>query len=408
MAMSVAPDDYAQAFDARVAELMPRLAAAVPAFARRLQQAGVRPDDLCDVAALARIPVLSKDELISMQAQAPPFGGLLAAGGARPRRVFQSPGPLYEPEPDERDAWRWAPALSAAGFQPGDIVLCAFGYHLSPAGAMFEAAACALGCTVLPGGIGNVDLQAQACRDLGVTGYVGLPSYLKKLLEALEPRPGGNHSTLRRAFVSAEPLPDSLRQWLRERVPVIRQGYGTAETGNLGYECEAEEGLHVPEDALVQVCSLDDGRPLPAGEEGEVVVTLFRDDYAVVRLGTGDISAFLEHSCACGRRSPRLAGWLGRTGEAVKVRGMFLHPRQVRAALEGTENLVAYRFVVDRVADRDELRCEVQPNCGADTAALLTEVRDRIRNGLRFNAQVVIADSLDPAGPMVADARRWD
>jgi phenylacetate-CoA ligase len=392
---------YAEAFDARVAETLPRLAAAVPAFARRLEAAGLAADEVRDVAALSRLPVLTKDDLIARQAGVPPFGGLLAAN-ARPRRIYQSPGPLYEPEPDEPDPWRWTPALETAGFGDGDVVLCAFGYHLTPAGAMFEEAARAIGCTVIPGGIGNADLQARACRDLGVSGYLGLPSYLKRLLDA------DRGLTLQRAFVSAEPLPGSLREWLRVRVPVIRQGYGTAEAGNLGYECEVEDGLHVPHDALVQVCSLDDGRPVPVGEEGEVVVTLFRDDYAVVRFGTGDISAFLDAPCDCGRPTPRLVGWLGRTGEAVKVRGMFLHPQQVRAAMDGTEDLVAYRFVVDRVEHRDELRCEIQPSRAADIAALVAGVRDRIRDGLRFNAQVVVADSLDPDGPVLVDARRWD
>jgi phenylacetate-coenzyme A ligase PaaK-like adenylate-forming protein len=402
--VTVALQDYAVAFDARIAGALPRLAAAVPAFARRVAAAGLDPVDLRDVDALSRIPVLAKDDLVSLQAEHPPYGGLLA-DDARPRRVYQSPGPLYEPEPDEVDPWRWAAALEAAGFHSGEVVLCAFGYHLSPAGAMFEEAARALGCTVVPGGIGNVDLQARACRDLGATGYLGLPSYLKKLLEALEVQ---GEVTLQRAFVSAEPLPGSLREWLRARVPVLRQGYGTAEAGNLGYECEAEEGLHVPDDALVQVCSLDDGRPLAAGEEGEVVVTLFREDYAIVRFGTGDISAFLEQPCPCGRPTPRLAGWLGRVGEAVKVRGMFLHPLQVRAAMDGADHVVAYRFVVDRHEHRDELRCELQPSRGADTAALIAGVRERIRDALRFNAHVVVADSLDPAGPVLVDARRWD
>jgi phenylacetate-CoA ligase len=399
--------DYAHAFDVRVSEVLPRLAAAVPAFSRRVEAAGLHPGELRDVDALSRIPVLAKDALIALQAERPPFGGLLAPD-ARPRRVFQSPGPLYEPEPRERDPWRWAPALQAAGFDAGDVVLCAFGYHLSPAGAMFEEAASALGCTVLPGGIGNTELQAQACRDAGVTGYLGLPSYLKRLLEVLEGQAGDRGAArLERAFVSAEPLPPSLREWLRRRVEVVRQGYGTAETGNLGYECEAEEGMHVPEDALVQVCSLDAGRPLPAGEEGEVVVTLFREDYAVVRLGTGDISAFLDEPCRCGRRAPRLAGWLGRAGEAVKVRGMFLHPRQVRAAMDGTSNVIAYRFVVERVEHRDELRCELQLDGGADPDAVRAGVRERIRGALRFNARVIVADALDPAGPVLVDARDW-
>jgi phenylacetate-CoA ligase len=389
--------------DALVAQTLPPLAVRVPAFADRLAGAGIEPADLISVESLSLLPVLSKDELISLQAEQPPFGGLLA-DDARPRRVYQSPGPLYEPEPDEPDPWGWVPALEAAGFAAGDVVLCAFGYHLSPAGAMFEEAARAIGCTVVPGGIGNVELQARACRDLGATGCLGLPSYLKKLLEAIEAQ---GEIALQRAFVSAEPLPESLRAWLQERVPVIRQGYGTAEAGNLGYECDALEGLHVPADALVQVCALDDGRPLGPGEEGEVVVTRFRHDYAIVRFGTGDLSAFLEEPCPCGRPTPRLAGWLGRVGEAIKVRGMFLHPRQVRAAMDGTEDIVAYRFVVDRHDHRDELRCELQPGVDADTTALVAGVRDRIRDALRFNADVVVADAVEPE-PVLIDARRWD
>jgi phenylacetate-CoA ligase len=190
-------------------------------------------------------------------------------------------------------------------------------------------------------------------------------------------------------------------------VPVIRQGYGTAEAGNLGYECDALDGLHIPTDALVQVCALDDGRPLDAGEVGEVVATRFRDDYAIVRFGTGDLSAFLEEPCPCGRPTPRLAGWLGRVGEAIKVRGMFLHPRQVRAAMDGTEDVVAYRFVVDRHDHRDELRCELQAGLGADTTALVAGVRNRIRDALRFNADVVVADAVEPE-PVLVDARRWE
>jgi phenylacetate-CoA ligase len=382
------------------AAALPRLAAAVPALRRRIEAAGLRPDDLADLEALARIPVLSKDELLELQHADPPFGGLLAAG-ARPRRIFQSPGPLYEPEPDEEDPWRWAPALRTAGFAPGQVVLNAFGYHLTPAGAMFEEALRAIGCTVVPAGVGSMELQAVAARDLGATGFVGVPSYLKALLE--------RHDELRfeRAFVAAEPLPPSLRAWLHRRVAVVRQGYGTAETGNCGFECEAEDGWHVPEDALVQVCALDDGRPLAAGEEGEVVVTLFREDYAVVRFGTGDLSRLVAERCPCGRDTPRLAGWLGRAGEAVKVRGMFLHPRQVRSVMEALDGVERYRLVVERLEDRDELRVEIAPVAGAVAATVCERVREAVRSQLRLNAHVT-ATALDEGAPTLVDLRAWD
>jgi phenylacetate-CoA ligase len=402
------PLEYARRFEVRIAHTLPRLAERVPALRERLASAEITPADLDGIDALGRIPVLSKDELLELQAKQPPFGGLLAED-ARPRRVFQSPGPLYEPEANESDPWGWGPALHTAGFSPRDVVLNAFGYHLSPAGAMFEQGAFVLGCTVLPGGVGNLDLQARACLDLGVTAFIGLPSYLKALIGALESTAAerdGSHA-LERAFVTAEPLPASLRSWLRERVSVVRQGYGTAETGNLGYECDAEEGLHVPEDPLVQVCALEDGQPLGPGEQGQVVVTLFREDYPLVRFGTGDLSAFLPEPCPCGLPTPRLAGWLGRVGEAVKVRGMFLHPRQLREAMSGVAGIARYRFVVDRVDERDQLRCELQLLPGADSESVAAAVRERIRSGLRFQAEVRPVQALSADGPVLVDEREW-
>ena len=203
---------------------------------------------------LDRIPVLTKDDLVEVQAAAPPFGGLLGAD-ASVRRIFQSPGPLYEPELDVPDPWRWRPALEAAGFQSGEIVLNAAGYHLTPLGAMLEEGVRALGGVVVPGGVGNLDLQVRACVDLGATAYVGLPSYLKALLDKADELDLGSSLRLERAFVLAEPLPPSLRALLEERVSVVCQGYGTAEGGNLGYECEQKAGFHVPDDALVEVCA---------------------------------------------------------------------------------------------------------------------------------------------------------
>lgn len=406
--MSALIESYAQSFDERVVSVLPDAARRVEALGARLRSAGLAPGELRDVAALDRLPVLGKDELIDLQAEAPPFGGLLAPE-AVPRRLFQSPGPIYEPDLGGGDPWGWAPALHAAGFGPADRVLNAFGYHLTPAGVMFEQAALAVGSTVVPGGVGSMDLQARACRDLAVTAYTGLPSYLKALLDkaeelGLEPRAW----PLERAFVGAEPLPPSLRSWLEEWIPVVRQGYGTAETGNLGYECEAREGLHLPEDRLVQVCDPLTGEALWDGREGEVVVTVLSPDYPLVRFGTGDLSAFLAEPCDCEISTPRIAGWLGRVGEAVKVRGMFLHPRQARAALDGLSGVERFRLVVDRTEHRDLLRCEVVPGDGAHAAQLPAAVKERIRSGLRFDAEVVLVEELEPDSPVIVDLRSWD
>ena len=398
---------YRAGFDERVFEVLRPAAEAVPALAARLGEVGLVPDDLVDVAAVDRLPVLSKDDLIDLQAKDPPFGGCLAPG-ARIRRIFQSPGPIYEPEPDVDDPWRAAPALEAAGFGPGDTVLNCFGYHLSPAGVMFEEGARALGCRVVPAGVGNFDLAVRAARDLGATAYIGLPSYLKALLEKAEDL-DGPPLRFQRALVTAEPLPPSLRSWLEERVPVVRQMYGTAESGNLGFECEAASGLHVPGDALVEVCALDDGVPRLDGGEGQVVVTLFSAHYPLVRFGTGDLSAFASGECPCGRPTPRLVGWLGRSGEATKVRGMFLHPRQVTAVMSQIPSVAAFRFLIDRVDHRDVLRCEVVPAAeGIDHGHLATEVHDTIRSGLRFDVEVQVVTALEAGAKPITDLRTWD
>jgi phenylacetate-CoA ligase len=400
-------ETYRATFDERVFEVLRPAAGAVPGLAARLADAGLMPDDLVDVAAVDRLAVLSKDDLIDLQAKDPPFGGFLAPG-AEIRRIFQSPGPIYEPEADVPDPWRAAPALEAAGFGPGDTVLNCFGYHLSPAGVMFEEGCRALGCRVVPAGVGNFDLAVRAARDLGATAYIGLPSYLKALLEKAEEQ-DGPPLRFERAMVTAEPLPPSLRSWLQERVPLVRQMYGTAESGTLGFECEAVSGLHVPDDALVEVCTLDDGSPCLDGGEGQVVVTLFSSHYPLVRFGTGDLSAFAPGDCSCGRSTPRLVGWLGRTGEAVKVRGMFLHPRQVTAVMSQIPSVSAYKFLIDRVEHKDVLRCEVVPAAeGIDHHHLASEVHDMIRSGLRFDVEVQVVTALEAGAKPITDLRTWE
>lgn len=388
--------------DARVAAVIREAAERVPAFAARLADAGLTPGDVGGVRELDALPILTKDDILALQRDDPPFGGLLAPDAAV-RRVFQSPGPIYEPQLAGPDPWRWREALAACGMTDSDVLLNCLGYHLSPAGAMFDEAALAVGCAVLPGGIGNLDLQAQAIGDLGVTAYTGLPSYLKSLIErydaaGIDPA----RWRLSRALVTAEPLPDTLRVALTERVPAVRMAYGTAETGLLGYEVEPGGGLVVPDGVLVQVCDLDTGMPLDDGE-GQVVVTLLRPDYPLVRFGTGDVSAWLP--AACGSR--RLAGVLGRVGAAVKVRGMFLHPRQVDAVMREVAGVASYRFVVDRVEHRDELRCEVVPEPDARPDRLTSAIKERVKSGLRFTVDVEIVDRLEGDGGL-ADLRTWD
>jgi phenylacetate-CoA ligase len=374
----------------------------VPAFASRLERAGLLPADLRTTASLAALPIQTKDDVLEAQRVNPPFGGLLDTN-AEVVRIFQSPGPLYEPQLAGPDPWRWAPSLQAAGFGPTDTVLNCFGYHLSPAGIMFDEACRALGSQVVPGGIGSVDLQAQAISSLPLTAYTGLPSYLKSLIDQFVSLGLDRSSwTMSRAVVTAEPLPETLRHELNAFVPTVLMAYGTAETGLLGYEESPGTGLIVPDDVLVEVCDLTTGEPISDGE-GQIVVTLFRPEYPLIRFGTGDISAWLHGSD--GR--PRLAGVLGRVGQAIKVRGMFLHPAQATRTIGAVTGVSQFRIVVDRTEHRDSLRCEVVIGDNHVVDQVVADVRDRIRQGLRFACEVHAVDLLPQSAGVIVDNRDW-
>jgi len=243
-------------------------------------------------------------------------------------------------------------------------------------------------------------------HDLGANGYIGLPSYLKALLDKADAL--GLPLRLEKAFVTAEPLPPSLRTELNAHGLTVRQGYGTAECGNLGYECEAQDGWHVPEDALIQVCDINTGQPLPPGETGEIVVTLFNPAYALVRFGTGDLSAWHPEPCSCGRATPRLMGWQGRVGDAVKVRGMFLHPRQLRDLMSRYPEVARWQAVITRREHKDYLTLRVQPVSDADTTTLPERLAQHAREAIKFRLQVEIVSEIPPDAPSIEDARTWE
>ena len=330
-----------------------RAAQAVPGMAALLE--GVDPASVCTRAALAALPVLRKPELLERQkAQraTDPFGGYSAIGwrslrglsGAR--RVYQSPGPIYEPEGGSADYWRIARALRAAGFDAGDLVHNSFSYHLTPGAWMMESGAQALGCTVFPGGVGNTELQLQAMTDLRPDAYCGTPSFLRILLEKAA-ETGVVIPSLKKALVSGEAFPPSLRDWLKERGIEGYQAYATADVGLIAYETAARQGLVVDEGVLVEIVRPGTGDPVPEGEVGEVVVTVLHPEYPLVRFGTGDLSAVLPGPCPTGRTNGRIKGWMGRADQTAKVRGMFVHPSQVAEVVRRHARVARARLVVD-------------------------------------------------------------
>jgi phenylacetate-CoA ligase len=402
-------DAYYASFDGRVRDIVAYGYERSPALRRRMDEAGLAPAAVQTAADLARLPVLRKEELATIQRQGPGLGGMLTVPVSALRRLFQSPGPIYDPEPDEADSWRWAPAFRAAGFGPDDVVLNCFGYHLTPAGVMFEEGARAVGCAVIPAGIGSQVQQIEAMADLGVTAYAGLPSYLKALLEkAAELGHDLRAWPLSKAFVAAEPLPPSLRALFEKQYGIlVYDGYGTAETGNLGFNGPERQGWHLPDDALVQLCDLNSGLPVAPGQTGEVIVTLFRRDYILVRLAVGDLSAVMAGAPPTALPTPRLVGWLGRSGDSVKVRGIFVHPHHIDEALRGVAGAARYQAVVTRQNHRDELLCRVVLAPEADSEALAA-VGAALQEALKLRVRVELAPNLPEDAKRFVDERTWE
>lgn len=384
-----------------------------PAYAALL--ADVDASQVRSREALARLPVVRKHELLErQQAQraSDPFGGFSAIGWralgrAGARRVFQSPGPIYEPEGLAPDYWRTARALHAAGFRAGDLVHNSFSYHLTPAGSMMEGGADALGCTVFPGGVGNTELQLQAMAELRPQGYVGTPSFLKILVEKAEAQ-SLTLDSLRMALVSGEAFPPSLRDWLLERGIEGYQCYATADLGLIAYETRSREGLVLDEQVIVEIVRPGTGDPVPDGEVGEVVVTTLNPDYPLIRFGTGDLSAVLPGMCPTGRTNRRIKGWLGRADQTAKVRGMFVHPGQVAEVLRRHPEIGRARLVVSGEMASDELALHAEVDGAPEGLAerLAQSVRDVTK--LRAEVRLCAPGSLPNDGKVIEDRRRYD
>ena len=371
---------------------------------RRLRRAGVEADRVAGVAGLAAIPVLAKDDLPALQAAEPPFGGMLAVPQGSLRRIYRSPGPINDPEGDAEDFWRLASAVRAAGFREGDVVLNTFSYHLTPGGLMLDSGLRALGCVVIPGGVGNTAAQIEMARAAGATGYAGTPRFLLTLLERAAE--AGVPLPLRRALVTGAPLPPPLRARLQDEFGVdVYQSYGTADAGTLGYECEEKDGWHVATGVVIEVLVPGDDRSAGEGEAGQVVVTSPNEVYPLVRFGTGDLSAWNAARCPCGRPEPRLAGFLGRVGEGVKVRGMFVHPRELAGVLEADPAVARYQAVVSSEGARDIFTVRVEAASGRemDTARLAGRIRQAVQ--IRPVVEVVPSGTIPHEARPLVDAR---
>ena len=377
-------------------------AVTAPGWARHL--AGAEPQAVTSRAALATLPVMRKTDIAALQKEHPPFGGLNVTAPGRAKRLLMSPGPIFEPEGEGADWWGAARACHAAGFRAGDIVHNSFAYHLTPGGFILESGARAIGCAVIPGGVGNTEQQLEAIARYKPSGYVGTPDFLKILLDTAA-KANKDASSFRRALVSGAALPASLRDELGGRGVAVLQCYATAELGIIAYESSAREGMIVNETVILEIVRPGTGEPVAEGEVGEVVVTSFNADYPMIRLATGDLSAILPGLSPCGRTNARIKGWMGRADQTAKVKGMFVHPRQIADIGARHPQLARLRLVVGRDNEQDTMTLECE--CAAPDAALEAAVAATVQavTKLRAAIRLVPPGSLPNDGKVIADDR---
>ncbi|MBY6203045.1 phenylacetate--CoA ligase family protein [Maritalea mobilis] len=393
--------------DERAADMAQRLpeqvarAKSLPGYGESL--ADVDPAAVVDRAALARLPVLRKSELGKAQAGHAPFGGFTVKPASGFAHIFQSPGPIYEPGDVSHDWWRIGRFLHAAGVGAGDIVQNCFGYHLTPAGMIFESGARAVGAAVVPAGVGQTELQVRAAADVGSTAYAGTPDYLKVILDKAEEM--GVALGFTKATVGGGALFPSLRQEYADRGIRCLQNYATADLGNIAYETPAMEGMIVDEGVIVEIVRPGTGDPVDEGEVGEVVVTTLNPDYPLIRFATGDMSAVLPGESPCGRTNMRIKGWMGRADQTTKIKGMFVRPEQVAEFVARHPEVKRARVIATREGEMDAMTVQVEAE-GGDAAAYGDSVASCLK--LKGKIEVVAPGSLPNDGKVIDDQRSYD
>jgi phenylacetate-CoA ligase len=427
MAVNTRPDEYfdereTMSPEARQKYLNDRLAATIshayshaPAVKSLLDKAGVKPAEIRTIKDLAKLPITRKTDLLEMQRADLPYGGVLTMPVKDVERVFISPGPVYEIQPSSIKFF--AHTMWAAGFRKGDVVTNTFTYHMSPAGILFHEAIRDCGATVVVTGTGNTDLQVQIMKDLKVTGFVGTPSFLMTVINRAAELGYDFKKDLSidKAWFTGEMLAPSLRITFEGDYNIdTYQAYAVTEPGGcIAYECSRKSGMHFMDDYIIEIADPETGKQLGPGETGEIVVTpIHSPDWRLVRFGTGDLSSYITEPCACGRTSYKLTGIVGRTGDAVKVRGMFVVARQAEQAITGSGEISRFQLVVGRRQHRDEmiLKAELK-DANADKEKLAEGINKKFQDVCRIKLdkiKFVDSGTIPEDKQGIVDERKWD
>ena len=385
------------------------------AFKNKIDSAGLKPKDIQTTKDLEKIPITKKADLVELQKKNPPFGGFEGVPISELKRIFISPGPIYEPGEMEYVELGWAQGMYAGGFRPGDIAINTFSYHMVPfALHMVDNSLHRIGCISIPTGVGNTEQQVNILNNLKATGFCGTPSFLLNIAEKAKEMGFDlkKDLNLKVGFVAAEMLPESLRSKLEEKFGmIIRQTYGTADIGCLGYECIKKNGMHIPDDKIVEIVDPETGKQLGPGKAGEIVATTFNKIYPLIRFGTGDLSILTETPCPCGRTSPRLLKILGRVDQVTKVRGLFVHPGQVDEVASRYPQIAKVQVVVTRRDQKDEMTFQIELKEEVlQPEKLKEEIESSIRDvmKLRGDVQITPKGTIPEGAKKIEDQRTWD
>ncbi|MFZ9117849.1 MAG: phenylacetate--CoA ligase family protein [Paracoccaceae bacterium] len=392
-----------QRLDENLAALRAQVAQAKTLSGYQESLSSVGADGILSLDDLAKLPILRKSDLSNAQKPGQALGGYNARALSDFAHIFQSPGPIYEPGGVEHDWWRMGRFAHAAGVGKGDIVQNCFGYHLTPAGMIFESGARAVGAAVLPAGVGQTDLQVRAAVDVGTTAYAGTPDYLKVILDKAEEM--GERLSITKAVVGGGALFPSLRQEYADRGIACLQCYATADLGNIAYESPAMEGMIVDEGVIVEIVTPGTGTPVPEGEVGEVIVTTLNPDYPLIRFATGDLSAVLSGQSPCGRTNMRIKGWMGRADQTTKIKGMFVRPEQVAVLVASHEAITRARVIATREGDMDAMTVQIETSAGEASV-----FEDLVKTHLKLKGTIEIfpVGSLPRDGLVIEDQRKYD
>lgn len=395
-------------YDERIRELVAHAYAGAPSIKKQLDDAGVSPDDIQGADDLAKIPILNKDELVEIHRANPPFGGFLTIDPADLPRIYISPGPIYDPQPAPEDPEKFLAPFKYVGFGRGDRVLNTFMYHLTPAGILLDEGLRGVGATVIPAGPGNSDLQIMMITALGISGFVGQPSYLMQLLDKMEEMGiSKDANPIKKALFSAEPYtPNQHGRFEGEYGMKTTSAYGTADLGFLGYTMQGVQGFKLLDSIYMQICDPKTGELVEPGNTGEIVVTTFNKAYPLIRFGTGDLGALSPEPLEGGQH---LLGLFGRSGDAIKVRGMFLHPNQLNAATMAFPQIAKIQAIITRPENKDVVTIRLKLKDGGEDQGLAEQLKALAQNAVRLRIdEVQFVDDIPDSERTIRDDRNWD